>query len=119
MRISRRSVRDVQTTRSSRTSTGPTLERLLASHSRWAINHEVVPELVWAQLDGLGLDPERLQQDMKDPAIGRNMGEDEADAKKFRVQKTPEYFVKGRQMSTFGQEQLRQLVQEELARANP
>lgn len=97
----------------------PTLERLLASQSRWAINHKVVPERVWAQLDGLGLDPERLQRDMKDPAIGRNMGQDEADAKKLRVQKTPEYFVNGRQMATFGQEQLRQLVQEELTRSYP
>jgi protein-disulfide isomerase len=94
----------------------PTLERLLASQPRWAINHKVVPQLVWAQLAGLGLDPERLQRDMKDPEIGRNMGQDEADAKKLRVQKTPEYFVNGRQMTTFGQEQLRQLVQEELAR---
>jgi hypothetical protein len=35
------------------------------------------------------------------------------------VQKTPEYFVNGRQMTTFGQDQLRQLVQEELARSYP
>jgi protein-disulfide isomerase len=97
----------------------PTLERLLASQSRWAINHRVVPELVWEQIDGLGLDPERLQRDMKDPEIGRNMGQDEADAKKLRVQKTPEYFVNGRQMTTFGQDPLRQLVQEELRRSYP
>jgi protein-disulfide isomerase len=97
----------------------PTLERLLASQSRWATNHKVVPELVWAQLDGLGLDPERLKRDMKEPEIGRNMRQDEADAKKLRVQKTPEYFVNGRQMTTFGQDQLRQLVQEELTRSYP
>jgi 2-hydroxychromene-2-carboxylate isomerase len=95
------------------------VERLLASQPRWANNHKVVPGLVWAQLDGVGLDPERLQRDMKDPAIGRNMGQDEADAKTLRVQKPPEYFVNGRQMATFGQDQLRQLVQEELARAYP
>lgn len=92
-----------------------TLERLLASQSRWAINHKVVPELVWEQLDGLGLDPERLQRDMKDPQVGRNMGLDEADAKMLRVQKTPEYFVNGRRMETFGYDQLKKLVQEELA----
>ena len=36
-----------------------------------------------------------------------------------RVQKSPEYFVNGRQRTTFGQEQLRQLVQKELARGYP
>jgi protein-disulfide isomerase len=96
-----------------------TLERLLASQSRWAINHKVVPQLVWAQLDGLGLDPERLQRDMKDPQVGRNLGQDVADAKTLRVQKTPEYFVNGRQMKTFGYDQLKQLVQDELSRNYP
>jgi protein-disulfide isomerase len=97
----------------------PTLERLLVSQPRWAINHRVVPELVWAQLEVVGLDPERLQRDMKDPEVGRNMGLDEADAKKLRVQKTPEYFVNGRQMQTFGQEQLLRLINEELTRPYP
>lgn len=96
-----------------------TLERLLASQPAWAINHKVVPELVLAQLDGLAIDRARLQRDMKDPAIGKNMGQDEADAKLLRVQKTPEYFVNGRQMATFGYEQLKDLVQEEVARHYP
>lgn len=95
----------------------PTLERLLASQSRWVIDHKVIADLLWPQLDGLGLDLERLRQDMKDPVVGRNIGQDEADARQLRVRKTPEYFVNGRQMSTFGYEQLTTLVQDELARS--
>lgn len=97
----------------------PTLERLLATQSRWAINHKVMPDLVLEQLGGLDLDRERLQQDMKSPETGRNMAQDQVDAKKLGVQKTPEYFVNGRQMATFGQDQLRQLIQEELAQSYP
>lgn len=98
---------------------GPTLERLLASQPRWVINHRAMPDLLWAQLDGLGLDLERLQWDMKDVATARNIGQDEDDARALGVQKTPEYFVNGRQMATFGQEELRQLIQDELARRYP
>jgi protein-disulfide isomerase len=95
-----------------------TLERLLASQPRWTIHHQVHPELVWAQLDGLGLDLERLRRDMSAPQVARNMSQDAADARTLAVQKTPEYFVNGRQMATFGYEQLRQLVQDELARSD-
>jgi hypothetical protein len=35
------------------------------------------------------------------------------------VQKTPEYFMNDRQMTTFGQDQLREHAQEKLARGNP
>ena len=96
-----------------------TLERLLASQPRWVINHRALPDLLWPQLDGLGLDLERLQWDMKDVATARNIGQDEEDARALNVQKTPEYFVNGRQMATFGQEELRQLIQDELARRYP
>jgi protein-disulfide isomerase len=47
------------------------------------------------------------------------MEQDMADAKVLAVTKTPEYFVNGRQMSEFGLEQLRNLIQGELKRAYP
>jgi protein-disulfide isomerase len=93
------------------------LERLLASQPRWVINHRAHPDLVWPQLDGLGLDLERLRRDIGDPQVGRNMRQDEADARQLQVEKTPEYFVNGRQMASFGYDQLRQLVEDELARS--
>lgn len=96
-----------------------TLETLLATQSQWAIGHKARPELIWRHLDGAGLDPEQLTRDMKDPQVGRSMGQDQADAKALRVEKTPEYFVNGRQMTTFGPDQLRRLVQDEIARSYP
>ncbi len=96
-----------------------TLEALLASQSRWAVNHTVRSDLVMARLDGLGLNLEQLNRDMNDPEITRAIEQDLADAKSLNVTKTPEYFVNGRQMPTFGDEQLKELVGEELKRAYP
>ncbi len=96
-----------------------TLEALLASQSRWAVGHTVKSDLVMARLDGLGLNLEQLNRDMNDPEITRAIEQDLADAKSLNVTKTPEYFVNGRKMSTFGYEQLKELVGEELKRAYP
>ena len=45
----------------------PVLERLLASQSRWAVQHTVRPELVWEQLQPLGLNLDQLKADMESP----------------------------------------------------
>ncbi|MGL6110550.1 MAG: DsbA family protein [Rubrivivax sp.] len=96
-----------------------TLEALLASQSRWAINHTVRSDLVMARLDGLGLNLEQLNRDLNDPQITRAIEQDLADARSLNVTKTPGYFVNGRQMPTFGYEQLKELIAEELKRAYP
>jgi protein-disulfide isomerase len=95
----------------------PTLETLLARQSTWVINHTVRPELVLPALGGVGLDLEQLQREMNDPEITRVIAQDRSDAEALNVSKTPEYFVNGRQMATFGFDQLRGLVTEELDRA--
>jgi protein-disulfide isomerase len=95
-----------------------TLERLLASQSSWAVNHRVQPELVVAALDGLGLDLQRLRSDLNDPDISSRIAIDREDARVLRVTKTPEFFVNGRQMESFGREQLARLVADEVARAS-
>jgi len=97
----------------------PTLEAVLASQPQWAINHQARIELLWGQLEGVGLDLEKVRTDMNAPEVERNMKQDQADAAALKVEKTPEYFVNGRRMETFGYEQLRKLVQEALARRYP
>ncbi len=96
-----------------------TLEALLASQSRWVVNHTVQADRVMARLDGLGMNLEQLKHDMNDVQITRAIEQDLADAKSLNVTKTPEYFVNGRQMATFGYEQLKELVAGELNRAYP
>ena len=93
----------------------PTLEAVLASQPQWAINHQARVELLWTHLEGVGLDLDRLRNDMNADDIARNMKQDRADANALKVEKTPEYFVNGRRMQTFGYDQLKKLVQDELA----
>jgi protein-disulfide isomerase len=93
------------------------LERLLASQSRWAVQHTVRPELAWEQLQTLGLDMDQLKADMESPAVARNMALDAQDARALKVMQTPEYFVNGRGLPSFGYEQLQALVAEAMATA--
>jgi len=90
------------------------LEALLAAQPTWAINHRVQPERVMEALGGVGLDMERLQKEMNDAEITRVIELDLADARALKVSKTPEFFVNGKQMPTFGFQQLRKLVVDEL-----
>lgn len=96
-----------------------TLEALLAAQDEWVVNHRVQPEQVWRQAERLGLDMERLAQDMKAPEIARLIAQDLEDARTLDVSKTPEFFVNGRPLPSFGLEPLRRLVDEALARAYP
>jgi protein-disulfide isomerase len=93
------------------------LEALLATQSRWAPNHSPDPDLVWPQLESLGLDLERVRQDMTAPDIARNVAQDIADVKALGVTQTPEFFVNGKPMPSFGYEQLAGLVNDALATA--
>jgi protein-disulfide isomerase len=93
----------------------PALEALLKTQSDWAANHEAHLDRVWPHLKKAGLDVASLQADMADPAIARVISQDLSDAQAFRVGKTPEFFVNGKPLQRFGQEQLKALVASELA----
>jgi protein-disulfide isomerase len=94
----------------------PALERLLGTQSQWAINHTADVNLAWQQLGGLGLDRDRILADMSSAEVQQLIQQDIADAAANNVQATPEYFVNGRPLPTWGWEQLVELVNEELAR---
>jgi protein-disulfide isomerase len=91
------------------------LEALLASQPAWVQHHQAQPDLIWPYLAKAGLDTERLKSDMQSPDIARAIAQDVADAKSLNVTKTPEFFVNGRPLPAFGSDELRTLVDEELA----
>ncbi len=91
-----------------------TLETLLATQRQWVNNHVVQPERVLPALAGVGLDVEQLQADMNSAEVQQRMDKDLQDSKVLKVVATPEYFVNGRPLPSFGQEQLANLVREEL-----
>lgn len=91
-----------------------TLETLLSSQRQWVTNHVVQRDRVLPALAGVGLDMEQLQADMNSAEVQQRMDKDMQDSKVLKVVATPEYFVNGRQLPSFGQEQLANLVREEL-----
>ena len=91
-----------------------TLEAVLASQAQWAPNHTAQPELVRQAIAGVGLNIEQLMADMNSPEVARNMQQDASDAITLKVTATPEYFVNGRPLPSFGEQQLLDLVREEL-----
>jgi protein-disulfide isomerase len=93
-----------------------TLEAVLASQPFWAPNHKAQVELLWPQLGNLGLDLERIKRDMYAPEIERVIAQDLADAKALNVTMTPEFFVNGRPLPSFGFEQLKKLVDDAVAK---
>ncbi len=94
-----------------------TLEALLGSQSQWAVNHSVQQELVLPAIAHVGLDIERLEADMNAPEVAQRMQQDRGDAVTLKVTATPEYYVNGRPLPSFGLEQLQNLVREELEKA--
>jgi protein-disulfide isomerase len=96
-----------------------TLEALLATQDRWAPHHTVQPDLVWPAIAGVGLDTDRLKADMDAPEIAARMQRDIDDARTLKVTATPEYFVNGRPLPSFGLQQLQDLVNEALRSSAP
>lgn len=92
-----------------------TLEALLAVQHEWVVHHAVEPQRVWRHLEGLGLDLEKLQRDMNDPAIAKLIAQDLDDVRALNITQTPEFFVNGRPLPTFGFEPLKAMVDAALA----
>ena len=94
-----------------------TLEAVFAAQEQWAPHHQPRPELVWNYIGGVGLDIKKLRQDMELPEMNKIVQQGLADAKKLGVKATPEFFVNGKPLPSFGYDQLKTLVDEEVAAA--
>jgi len=91
-----------------------TLEAMYYGQSTWASHNNPQPDLVWQFLSGVGLNMEQLKKDMNDPEITKLIQQDLADAKVLNVTKTPEFFVNGKPLPSFGYKQLKGLVDSEI-----
>ena len=93
-----------------------TLEVLLMSQRQWVQNHVVQPDKIGPVIAGIGLDMEQLTADMNSVEVTQRIERDKQDAILLKVSKTPDYYVNGRPLPSFGQKQLADLVREELGR---
>ena len=95
----------------------PTLATLLSTQADWVQHHTAKPSLAWKHLEGLGLNLEQLRVDMAAPEVSQVIAQDIEDAQTLNVTKTPEFFVNGKPLPSFGYEQLKTLVDEALKAA--
>ncbi len=93
----------------------PTLEALFASQGTWVQNHTAYVQLTGPVLQSLGLDMAKLQSDANAPEVAAMISRDLSDAKTMNVTMTPEYFVNGKPLPQFGFDELKKLVDDELA----
>jgi protein-disulfide isomerase len=92
-----------------------TLELAYKTRDTWIEHHTAIPEKFWAQLGGRGLDMDKLYADIQSAEIAKRIKQDMLDAQQLKVSKTPGFFVNGKPLVHFGYEQLKQLVESEVA----
>jgi len=90
------------------------LELMFATQSSWTANHHADVDLLWSLLPRAGVDVDRLRTDMAAPVIDDEVAQDLADAKILGVRQTPEFFVNGKPLPTWGYDQLVTLVESEI-----
>ncbi len=91
------------------------LEALLATQADWAPHHAAEVARIWPNLERAGLNLPQLRTDMAAPEIAGVIEQDLLDAQTLKVSKTPDFFVNGRPLPSFGYEQLKTLVNEALS----
>lgn len=90
----------------------PALELLFDNQQRWVVDHVSQPMRAQGILNGMALDHEKLMTDMNQPDVSRAIQQDVQDGKSLHVEATPEFFVNGQPLPSFGYEQLARLVKE-------
>jgi len=93
------------------------LELLFGSQQRWVVNHTSQPMRARNILNALDVDQEKLTADMNRPDVTRAIQQDLQDGQTLNVRATPEFFVNGRPMPSFGYKQLSDLVEQAVADA--
>ena len=93
------------------------LELLFFEQYRWVVDHRSQPSQAQAVLAALNLDQKRFLADMKRPEVVQAIEKDVQDGQTLNVRATPEFFVNGRPMPSFGYDQLSRLVKEAVADA--
>jgi protein-disulfide isomerase len=96
-----------------------TLEVVLATQRTWVIKNTVRLDLALNEVASVGLDMQRLQEDMQRPELTRLMQEDLSDAAAVKVRGTPEFYINGRLLPRLGFDELKAAVDNALREAYP
>ncbi len=92
----------------------PVLEALLAEQPRWASHGAPDLARAWQIAAKAGLDLERAQKEAGALGIDAFLRQEAADVKQANVRRTPTFFVNGKPLTSFGPQQLLDLVRSEV-----
>ncbi len=95
----------------------PAVELLFANQQRWVKNHVSQPDSALIGLKTLELDHTQFNEDWNSSKVAKTIQQDIEDGQTVNVRATPEFFVNGKPLTSFGYEQLVQLVEEAIAEA--
>lgn len=88
------------------------LEMLFNNQRRWIIGHVSQPGPARALLNAIAMDHAQLDADMANPDVIGVVQTDIKDLQTLGVRATPEFFVNGKPLPSFGYRQLADLVKE-------
>lgn len=95
----------------------PVLEAVLAAQPAWAKHDGPDVRIAFRAAEQAGLDLQQAMEDVKRPEIEAALQQDIQDLTELQVTKTPTFFVNGRSLPSFGPQQLKDLVAEEVAKS--
>ncbi len=90
----------------------PALEALFVNQAGWVSNHRADPRRARAVLRSIPLDHEQLDADTNSAPVIEAVEHDVRDLQALGVRATPEFFVNGKPLPSFGYRQLENLVQQ-------
>lgn len=93
------------------------VEAALAGQDQWASHDRPDIEQLWPALQAAGVDIERARTDLGNPAVLAALQQDVAAITALKIQRTPSFFVNGKPLVDFGEQQLKDLVAKEVAAA--
>lgn len=96
-----------------------TLQLMYDTQPQWASHHNPQPEKMWEFLPRAGVDVDRARRDAADPKFVAILEQDLADIETLGVRKTPQFFVNGKRLVSFGYQQLKSLLETEVAKQYP
>lgn len=96
-----------------------TLQLMYDTQPQWASHHDPQPERFWEFLPRAGVDVDRIRRDAQAPEFAAIIEQDLLDGRTLGVRKTPQFFVNGKPLLRFGYEQLKSMLDGEVAEQYP
>ena len=95
------------------------LQVMYDTQPQWASHHHPQPERIWEFLPRAGVDVDQIRRDAQAPKFDAIIEQDLLDGRTLGVRKTPQFFVNGKPLLRFGYEQLKSMLDAEVAKQYP